>query len=240
VGESTGNVSTLSHAFPTADAQGIFLRMLVQEGRTTATKGLLHDFSNVMVGLCSLSENALEEIPEDSPLHGDMEIIRDSAVRAHQLIRRISALNSLDAAYPSLVDLGAWLKGETDTFRAAMPKGSDVTADGQPGTLLVHVKEGVLRDFILMIASDLARSLRKRMTLALRVNTTDEGARLHLIFSDVSGLKEDCAWTNRSSLNSIVANLMANNLGARLDANMDLTGRLNIALTLPQRQGSAA
>ena len=150
--------------------------LFIQQGRTAAIRGLLHDFSNVMVGLCSLSENAVEETEKGTPLHDDMEIIRDSSVRAHQLISRISSLNSNDPDDPTLMDLATWLGNEAETIRATMPKGSEVviapTADGRP--VFVTVREYLLRDLLLMMATNIARR-RPGSRLSLVINILPEG-----------------------------------------------------------------
>ncbi|GEM_PF-4427293 len=157
----------------------------LQEGRTAATKGLLHDFSNVMVGLCSLSENALEETEPGSPLRDDMEIIRDSSVRAHHLIRRISALNSTDAQPPCLLDIAQWLSGEAETIRAILPKGSSVTMPEKTRAVLVTVSESILRDFLLTLVASVARARpRERLGLVVSLEETAEACRVTFVFSE--------------------------------------------------------
>jgi hypothetical protein len=157
----------------------------LQGGRTAATKGLLHDFSNVMVGLCSLSENALEETEPGSPLRDDMEIIRDSSVRAHHLIRRISSLNSTDVQPPCLLDIAQWLSGEAETIRAILPKGSGVTMPEKNRAALVTVSETILRDFLLMLVASVARSRpRERLCLLVTLEEMADACLLTFVFSE--------------------------------------------------------
>ena len=162
------------------DPQEWRCKAIVQEGRAAATRGLLHDFSNVMVGLCSISENAVDDLPEDNPLHDDLSIIRDSAMRAHQLIRRIVQLNSMEPAEPDLIECRSWLTAELESLRAVLPKGSEVAVDQQCPVLFLRSREDALRDSLLVLALAAARRHRSRVNLVLCVGTVDGGVELSI------------------------------------------------------------
>jgi hypothetical protein len=168
------------------------VEFLVQQGRIAATKGLLHDFSNVMVGLCSLSENALDETEPGSPLYDDMEIIRDSAVRSRQLINRISTLNGTEATAPTLLDLVSWITAEADTMRAILPKCSALKLPDHGRTVLVNVHEQSLRDFLLMVTAALSGSRQNaRIDMEFSITETDDVCILGLSLSraEAEGVK---------------------------------------------------
>ena len=168
------------------------VEFLLQQGRIAATKGLLHDFSNVMVGLCSLSENALDETEPGSPLHDDMEIIRDSAVRSQQLIKRISTLNGTEATAPSLLDLVSWIGYEAETLRAILPKCSAMKLPDHGRTVLVNVHEQSLRDFLLTVTAAISGSRQSaRIDLEISITETDDECilGLSLIRAETEGSK---------------------------------------------------
>jgi hypothetical protein len=152
-----------------AERQRWLCRAIVQEGRAAATRGLLHDFSNVMVGLCSISENAVEDVPEDNPLHDDLAIIRDSSMRAYQLIRRIVQLNAVDPGEPDLIECRSWMAGELESLRAVLPKGSSVTVDESSPVLFLRTREDALRDAFMVLSLAAARRHRARVSLTLAV-----------------------------------------------------------------------
>jgi len=152
-----------------AERQRWLCRAIVQEGRAAATRGLLHDFSNVMVGLCSISENAVEDVPEDNPLHDDLAIIRDSSMRAYQLIRRIVQLNAVDPGEPDLIECRSWMAGALESLRAVLPKGSSVTVDESSPVLFLRTREDALRDAFLVLSLAAARRHRARVSLTLAV-----------------------------------------------------------------------
>lgn len=187
-------------------------RYMVQQGRTAATKGLLHDFSNVMVGLCSLSENALDDAEPGTPLRDDMEIIRDSAIRAHQLIRRIAQLNSADAQPPTLIDLCEWLRGEVETFRATLPKGSEVAVPDKGRTVLLNVSETLLRDFLLMLVAQISATHRARLSLRIEVAERGADCAIAVGFSGIGG--EDALFRDGGTVPEDILAELARPLGA--------------------------
>ena len=207
--------------------------LFVQEGRTAATKGLLHDFSNVMVGLCSLSENALDEAETGTPLHDDMEIIRDSAVRAHLLIRRIVALNSTEVSEPSLVDLVTWLHNEIETIRATLPKGSDVMMPNEGKSMLVSVRESRLRDFILMLTADISnRQKQSRISMNMSLSEKGRDNVLLIRFSDAHRALEIPAINKDRTLYASILSEMALGLDAACTVDITDDGSFVVELTL--------
>jgi hypothetical protein len=160
--------------------------LAVNEARRAAMRSLMHDFSNVMVGLCSMSENAVDEIEPGNPLHDDMEIIRDSAFKARQIIRRISVLGgSDDDDGESLVDLVNWMATEADTLRSMLPKGSVVRLPADVRTVLVNVSTAGLRDYLIVLAAFVSKAVGPhRCAMEIDLRETDEGCAVLTSFAD--------------------------------------------------------
>ena len=208
-----------NHATATGDdaRKALSALLFIQQGRTAATRGLLHDFSNVMVGLCSLSESAVEETENGTPLHDDMEIIRDSAMRAHQLISRISALSSNEPDDPQLMDLATWLGNEAETIRATMPKGSEViiapTPDGRP--VFVTVREYLLRDLLLMVTTNFARRRpSSRHSLTIHIQPNGHKRTLEIIVKDTQTPLEASFFSGENELFTTILQDTAKDLNA--------------------------
>jgi hypothetical protein len=209
--------------------------LFIQQGRTAATRGLLHDFSNVMVGLCSLSENAVEETEKGTALHDDMEIIRDSAVRAHLLICRISALNNNEPDDPTLMDLPTWLSNEAETIRATMPKGSEVTiaptADGRP--VFVTIREYLLRDFLLMVTTNISRRRpNSRLSLSIHIGQDVRKRTLQILLKDTQTPLDAAYMSGENELFNAILSETAANLNATCQTGRNDDGSLFVTLTL--------
>ena len=206
--------------------------LCIQSGRTAAMRGLLHNFSNVMVGLCSLSENALDDVPQDSPLREDMEIIRDSAIRAQQLIRKIVELNQ-EPGEPTLIDLDAWLEGETETMRAAMPKGSEVNVIRAPKGILIQTQPQTLRDLILVLISGIENCRKNRITIGIGAYECDNSAcEIRARLSDAHGSMADSAPKNFAEFRKVV-DTIAGSISGTVDKIPDADGSLTVSIRLP-------
>lgn len=212
--------------------------LFIQQGRTCATRGLLHDFSNVMVGLCSLSENAVEETEKGTALHDDMEIIRDSAVRAHLLICRISALNNNEPDDPTLMDLATWLSNEAETIRATMPKGSEVTIAQTPNgrPVFVTVREYLLRDFLLMVTTNMSRR-RPNSRLSLTINILTDGRKraLQILLKDTQNPLDAAYMSGENELFNAILKDTATNLNATCTTGRSDDGSLSVTLSLNEK-----
>ena len=187
--------------------------LAVNEARKAAMRSLLHDFSNVMVGLCSMSENAVDEMEPGSPLHDDMEIIRDSAFKARQIIMRIGTLcGSEEDDDISLVDLVNWLAGEADTFKSMLPKGSSVKLPDQIRTVLVNVQTSRLRDYLITLAALVSRNVGPhRVAMEIELRENDEGCAIRVFFSDLDEQRKALPYSDdeTASLDAIAKELGA-------------------------------
>ena len=64
-----------------------------RESLTTLTNGLVHDFSNLMAGIYSISELYHGMMEKDDPMSNGMGQIKKSSMQAQQLVRRIIDLH---------------------------------------------------------------------------------------------------------------------------------------------------
>jgi len=182
----SSNEKPQGNAASNVSSGDISAKLVVIEARKAAMRSLLHDFSNVMVGLCSISENAVDEIEPGSLLRDDMEIIRDSALKARQIIRRISVLNGSDEDEDvSLVDLVNWIEGEIETIKAVLPKGSVVSVPDKVRTVLSNVSTSNLRDFLITLAAGVSGNAGQyRIKMEIEIRENDDGCAIVVVVAD--------------------------------------------------------
>lgn len=63
------------------------------ESLGTMAGGIAHELNNMLVPVIALSELACEDLPEDSPLRADLEIISSAGERGSELIQRVLAFS---------------------------------------------------------------------------------------------------------------------------------------------------
>lgn len=115
------------------------------EARQIIMGRLVHDFANVVTGILSLSETSIDEVPTGSPVFEALELIKESAWRAHSLLRTISDLspNRRTAGVPVEGDL--WVARSMSLLQSLTPKGARFESKLSAGTPALAVDEADLR-----------------------------------------------------------------------------------------------
>src|SRR3989441_8438879 len=67
--------------------------------------GMAHDFNNVLTAVLGSVELLLLDTPPDRPHREELDIIRDAAMRAKDLIRRLLAFSARQVLQPTVLDL---------------------------------------------------------------------------------------------------------------------------------------
>src|SRR5205807_1208727 len=72
--------------------------------------GIAHDFNNVLTAVLGSIELLLLDAPPDRPHREELDIIRDAATRAKDLIRQLLAFSARQVLQPMVVDLNRLVK----------------------------------------------------------------------------------------------------------------------------------
>ena len=100
-----------------------------REGLATLTNGLVHDFSNLMAGIFSISELYHGMMEKDDPMAKGMGQIKKSAMQAQKLVRRIIDLHREKQASRTIHDLRLLLKDQMDLVDIIIPRSAKVTTE---------------------------------------------------------------------------------------------------------------
>ncbi len=91
------------------------------EALGTLAGGVAHDLNNTLVPIVALSKLALEELPEESPLRGDIETIIRASERARDLVKQILAFSRKEDLVRQEVDLVRVTRDALQMLRASLP-----------------------------------------------------------------------------------------------------------------------
>ncbi len=115
------------------------------EARQIIMGRLAHDFANVVTGILSLSETSIDEVPRGSPVHEALELIKESAWRAHALLRTMSELNPTRRTAGVPVEGDLWVARSMSLLQSLTPKGARFESKLSAGTPSLAVDEADLR-----------------------------------------------------------------------------------------------
>ena len=79
--------------------------------------GIAHDFNNVLTAVLGSIELLLLDAPPDRPHREELDIIRDAATRAKDLIRQLLAFSARQVLQPAVVDLNRLVRDVAKMLR---------------------------------------------------------------------------------------------------------------------------
>jgi len=100
--------------------------------------GIAHDFNNVLTAILGAVELGLLDAPQPGPLREELEIIRDAATRAQDLIRRLLAFSARQVLQPTVLDLNHLVSDIAKMLRRLI--GEDVELVLAPDAVLGAVR----------------------------------------------------------------------------------------------------
>ena len=91
------------------------------EALGTLAGRVAHDLNNTLVPILALSKLALEDLPEQSTLRGDLETISRASERARDLVKQILAFSRKRELVKQQVDLAGLTRDALRMLRASLP-----------------------------------------------------------------------------------------------------------------------
>jgi PAS domain S-box-containing protein len=91
------------------------------EALGTLAGGVAHDLNNTLVPILALSKVALDELPKESPVRSDLEIIMRASERARDLVKQILAFSRKRDLGREEVDLAWVARDALQMLRASVP-----------------------------------------------------------------------------------------------------------------------
>ncbi len=111
--------------------EGQLQQALKMESVGRLAGGIAHDFNNMLGVILGHAALALEQVPPDGPLRGDLEEIQAAAKRSADLTRQLLAFARKQAIQPVVLDLNAKVDGMLRLLQRIL--GEDIRLDWRPG-----------------------------------------------------------------------------------------------------------
>lgn len=138
------------------------------------TMGLAHDFSNLMSGILSLSELILSQVGPEHPSVSTLEMIKQSALQASQLVQRIVNLHRSKKGMHEYLDLNQVVSELVDLVCKVLPRRIQVKTELAPAQLPVYMDAVEFRQVVLNLALNAADAMPNRGVLSFRVSAHTE------------------------------------------------------------------
>jgi len=149
-----------------------------REGLSTLTNGLVHDFSNLMAGIYSISELYCGMIKSDDPMSKGMGQVKKSALQAQKLVRRIIDLHRDKPANRSLLDLRELLRDQMDLVGILIPPSAKIKTNFGKEDVYVFIEETGFRQVILNLVINARDVIDRKGTIKLTLKKVGQGDRI--------------------------------------------------------------
>ena len=146
-----------------------------REGLATLTNGLVHDFSNLMAGIYSISELYHGMMEKDDPMVKGMGQIKKSAMQAQKLVRRIIDLHREKAAARTVHDLRLLLKDQMDLVDIIIPRSAKITTDFENESMPAFIEETGFRQVILNLVINAKDAIERKGKIKIRLSKVKRG-----------------------------------------------------------------
>jgi PAS domain S-box-containing protein len=87
----------------------------------TLAGGIAHDLNNTLVPIQALSKLAMQEVPAEARMHGDLETIYQASIQARDLVRQILAFSRKQEIINEPTDIAARVRESLQMLRASVP-----------------------------------------------------------------------------------------------------------------------
>ncbi len=140
--------------------------------------GVAHDFNNILTAILGSAELLLLDTPQGASAREEVEIIRDAAQRAQELIRQLLAFSARQVLRPAVTDLNDLIKNLSRMLRRLIGEDLALTAELADGLGAVRVDPGQVEQVLVNLAVNARDAMPDGGRLTIRtenVEMTDSG-----------------------------------------------------------------
>lgn len=132
------------------------------------TMGLAHDFGNILSGIHSLSESFVAQTDDSHPFHEGLTLIRNNALEATQIVRRIVNLHRGKTGQSGYCDMNEIARDVSDLMRKVVSRNVELHVALDPRPLPLYTDPVALRQVLINIALNAADAMQGGGRLEIR------------------------------------------------------------------------
>src|SRR5881396_2639989 len=153
--------------------------------------GIAHDFNNVLTAVLGPIELLLLDEPPGRPHREELDIIRDAATRAKDLIRQLLAFSARQVLQPAVVDLNRLVRDVAKMLRRLI--GEDIVLETAlaPELGAVRVDAGQMEQVLVNLAVNARDAMPEGGRLTIKTDNVDAGGSQVLLHVSDSGVGMD-------------------------------------------------
>lgn len=114
--------------------------------------GIAHDFNNLLTIMLGYTQIALDDTDESAPLHGQLEEVRNAAMRATSLVQQLLAFSRKQVLQPRVIDLNLTISSFETMLRRLLGDDIEFLTVLRPGLNCVKADPSQIEQVIMNLA----------------------------------------------------------------------------------------
>jgi signal transduction histidine kinase len=135
--------------------------------------GVAHDFNNVLTAILGSAELLMLDTPRGASTREELEIIRDAATRAQELIRQLLAFSARQVLQPAVIDLNALVTNVGRMLRRLLGEDLALATELAPDLGAVRADAGQVEQVLVNLAVNARDAMPDGGALTIRTMNVD-------------------------------------------------------------------
>jgi nitrogen-specific signal transduction histidine kinase/CheY-like chemotaxis protein len=175
-------------AYPTRDGLAIFGRDVTERRRVTErlqrtqkleslgvlAGGIAHDFNNLLTGIMGNASMALEELPGDASVRGNLEAVVNASERAAALTRQLLAYAGKGRFVIERIDLSKLVRDISELVRTSIPRTIQLQLDLAEAMPCIEGDAAQIQQLVMNLVINAAEATAEHETGTVRIRTAIE------------------------------------------------------------------
>ena len=146
-----------------------------KESLATITSGLIHDFSNIMAGIYSLSELYYSSLTEEHSWYRGMQQIMNNSREASKFVRRIIDLNREISGHANYFNLEHLINDQMDLIRIILPRQTHIELNLTGEEIPLYIDDVSFRQMLLNLAMNTRDAIERDGEFSISIKQTKVG-----------------------------------------------------------------
>jgi PAS domain S-box-containing protein len=133
--------------------------------------GIAHDFNNMLLPIIALTEFSRDDLPSDSPLRDNMDIVLTAAKQASALVQQILTFSRQNERQLEAIGISDFMTEATRLLRKVVPSSITMSTEFEGDVGLINGDRAQLQSVIMNLGANAVNAMAGRVgTLCLRLS----------------------------------------------------------------------
>ncbi|MEE4255023.1 MAG: ATP-binding protein [Desulfuromusa sp.] len=155
-------VATIRDVSEAAGLQRQLRQAQKMEALATLSGGIAHDFNNILAIIITNMEMTLEDVPEDSPLFGPMQLVLRAGLRGKSLVKQFLTISRQNEQPEKIVPIEGIVEDCFSLLRSTLPTTIELRKDFNTESSLIAADPTQINQVIMNLCTNAGDAMREK------------------------------------------------------------------------------